>query len=71
MILTLPLALTGPESWGATVAKALLVAVPMSMALLRGVYDGLGRPRGYTRGGWPWVCGYVVSASSAVVALQP
>ena len=71
VVVAMPLALTGPASWLGAVVEASLVAVPASMALLRGVYDGVGRRRGYTRGGWPWVCMYGASAAGAVAALQP
>jgi predicted phage tail protein len=59
-----------PGSWLATVGMSVVLAVPGSLMLLRGVYDGVRKPR-YTRGGWSAAACYAVALAGAIAALQP
>ena len=64
-------ALPGLDSWPATIAVSLVLAVPAGLMLLRGVIDAIGRGPRYTRGGWRAAAGYAVALAGAVAALQP
>jgi hypothetical protein len=63
--------LAGPDSWPATIAVSLVLAVPAGLMLLRGVLDAIGRSPRYTRGGWRAAAGYAVALAGALAALQP
>jgi hypothetical protein len=62
---------THPGRWLTTVGLSVIVAFPAGLCVLRGVHDGVGRGRRYTRGGWRAAACYVVAFAGALAALQP
>jgi hypothetical protein len=58
-----------PAGWGTSVVSALVVALPLSMALLRGIYDDA--RSSYSTSSGPLLVAYLVCFMGMLAAFQP
>jgi len=58
-----------PSGWGTSVVLALVVSLPLSMALLRGIYDDARNSYSTSRG--PLLVAYLVCIMGMLAAFQP